>query len=58
MATTKALKIQQEDASKWDALSLERSHHKEHKLKDTKYLKDNAQHNLKDLTLRYLTTLA
>jgi hypothetical protein len=30
MATTKALKIQQDDASKWDALSLVESHHKEH----------------------------
>jgi hypothetical protein len=29
MATT-TLKTQQEDASKWDALSLEGSHHKEH----------------------------
>jgi hypothetical protein len=29
MATT-TLKIQQDDASKWDALSLEGSHHKEH----------------------------
>jgi hypothetical protein len=53
MATTKALKIQQDDASKWDALSLVGSHHKEHKLKDMKYLKDKCSTNLKDLTLRY-----
>jgi hypothetical protein len=58
MATTKALKIQQEDASKWDALSLEGSHHKEHKLKDMKYLKDKCSTKSTDLTLRYLTTLA
>jgi hypothetical protein len=40
MATTKALKTQQDDASKWDALPLVESHHKEHKVKDIKYLKD------------------
>jgi hypothetical protein len=58
MATTKALKIQQEDASKWDALSLEGSHHKEHKLKDIKYLKDKCSIKSTDLTPRCLTTLA
>jgi hypothetical protein len=40
MATTKALKTQQDDASKWDALSLVESHHKEYKMKYMKYLKD------------------
>ena len=54
MATTKALKTQQDDASKWDALSLVESNHKEHKWNTWKI---NAQHNLKSLTLRYLTTL-
>jgi hypothetical protein len=54
MATTKALKIQQEDATKWDALSLEGSHHKEHKLKDMKYLKNECSTHIRDLTLRKL----
>jgi hypothetical protein len=40
METTKALKTQQDDASKWNALPLVESHHKEHKMKDMKYLKD------------------
>jgi hypothetical protein len=40
MATT-TLKIQQDDASKWYALSLEGSHHKEH---ENKYFeRTNAQ---------------
>jgi hypothetical protein len=58
METTKELKIQQEDAPKWDALSLEGSHHKEHKLKDMKYLKSESSTHIRDLTLRKLTTLA
>jgi hypothetical protein len=33
MATT-TLKIQQDDPSKWDVLSLEGSHHKEHIIKE------------------------
>jgi len=41
MAST-TLKIQQDDASKWDALSLEVSHHKEHK---KKYLKEQMLNN-------------
>jgi hypothetical protein len=52
MATTKALKTQQDDASKWDAQLLLESHHKEHKLRDVNTLKINAQPNSKDLTLR------
>ena len=43
MATTKALKTQQDDASKWDALSLVESHHKEHKIRDVNTWKINAQ---------------
>ena len=58
METTKALKTQHDDASKWDALSLVESHHKEHKMKDMKYLKDNCSTKSTDLTLRYSTTLA
>jgi hypothetical protein len=58
MATTKALKIQQEDASKWDALFLDGSQHKEHGLKDIKYLKDKCSTKSTNLTLRYSTTFA
>jgi hypothetical protein len=54
MATIKALKIQQDNASKWDALSLVELHHREHSPKDMKYLKDKCSTNLKNLTLRYL----
>jgi hypothetical protein len=46
MATT-TLKIQQDDASKWDALSLEESHHKEH---EKKYLKEHMLNNTQDDT--------
>jgi hypothetical protein len=46
MATT-TLKIQQEDASKWDALSLEGSHHKVH---EKKYLKEQMLNNTQDDT--------
>jgi hypothetical protein len=40
MATIKALKTQKDDASKWDVQLLLESHHKEHKLKDIKYLEN------------------
>jgi hypothetical protein len=46
MAST-TLKIQQDDASKWDALSLEGSHHKEH---EKKYLKEQMLNNTQDDT--------
>jgi hypothetical protein len=49
MATT-TLKIQQDDASKWDALSLEGSHHKEHLLNGKKYLKEQMLKNTLDDT--------
>ena len=44
MATT-TLKIQQDDASKWVALSLEGSHHKEHLLNEKKYLEEQMLNN-------------
>jgi hypothetical protein len=47
---TSTLKIQQEDASKWDALSLEGSHHKEHLTKDLKALKHKCSTILKNDT--------
>ena len=50
MATTKSLKTQQDDASKWDALSLEGSHHKEHLTKDLKVLKHKCSTILKNDT--------
>jgi hypothetical protein len=46
MTTIKALKILQDDASKWDVLSLVESQHKEHKMKDMKYLKDKCSTQL------------
>jgi hypothetical protein len=49
MATT-TLKIQQDDASKWDVLSLEGSHHKEHLLNEKKYLKEQMLNNTQDDT--------
>ena len=47
MATTKALKTQQDDASKWDAQLLLEWHHKEHKLRDIKHLKNKCSTKLK-----------
>ena len=47
---TTTLKIQQDDASKWDALSLEGSHHKEHLLYEKKYLKKRMLNNTQDDT--------
>jgi hypothetical protein len=44
MATT-TLKTQQEDASKWDALSLEGSHHKEHLTNKMESFKEQVLHN-------------
>jgi hypothetical protein len=47
MATIKTLKTQKDDASKWDAQLLLESHHKEHKLKDIKYLENKCSTKLK-----------
>jgi hypothetical protein len=44
MATT-THKIQQEDASKWDALSLEGSHHKKHLTNKMESLKEQVLNN-------------
>ena len=44
MATT-TLMIQQDDASKWDALSLEGSHHKEHLTNKMESLKQQVLNN-------------
>jgi hypothetical protein len=45
---TSTLKTQQKDASKWDALSLEGSHHKEHLTKDLNALKHKCSTILKN----------
>jgi hypothetical protein len=44
MATT-TFKTQQEDASKWDALSLEGSYHKEHLTNKLESLKEQVLNN-------------
>jgi hypothetical protein len=44
MATT-TLKTQQDDASKWDALCLEGSHHKEHLTNKMESLKEQVRNN-------------
>jgi hypothetical protein len=45
--TTTTLKIQQDDASKWDVLPLKGSHHKDHLTDKLKSFKEKVIHNTK-----------